>query len=109
MKVSGYDIAYQAQNLVYMYSLGLVDTLDIPLIRDIRDTTVRNGYRKDEPVLDGILPIFAEAIGMKDEISLDDVHDARDYYLSKRPIAETILQVSREFKIRFKDLTLSRI
>lgn len=103
--VHPYTLCYQAQNLVYMYALGLVDILDKELVKETRDTTVRNWYRraKQAAKLDCIIPIFDSIIWMQDEISLDNVEEVREYYLHRKHLAEEIKHQSKHHRLKLHD------
>jgi len=46
---------------------------------------------------------------MKSGICIDEVENIREYYVSKRPIADEIRRIGRTFQLRFKGLTLQEI
>jgi hypothetical protein len=62
MPVPAPALKYQAQNLVYMYALGLVDTLDTELCSMTEDADVYNKCRHEGDRLDGVIPIFQSVI-----------------------------------------------
>jgi len=100
-----YDLCYQAQNLVYMYSLWLVDTLDRDLVDMTRDTTVRNIWRVWRK-LDWDIPIFRSLIWMHDEIPLNAADDIRTDYLWKKPLAKEILKAWKKYWLKLNDIAL---
>lgn len=100
-----YDLCYQAQNLVYMYALWLVDILDKDLVDLTRDTTVRNIWRVWRK-LDGDIPIFRSIIWMHEEISLDAVEDVRTEYIAKKPLAAEILRAWKEYGLKLNATVL---
>jgi hypothetical protein len=101
-------LKYQAQNLVYMYALWLVDTLDTELCRMTEDADVYNKCRQEGDSLDGVIPIFQSVIWMKGEIRLSDVWEVRAEYIEKRWLAKKILEAAREYGLKLNDTTLER-
>lgn len=100
-----HDLCYQAQNLVYMYSLWLVDTLDKDLVASTYNTTVRNSWRVWRR-LDGDIPVFRSLIWMHEVITLDEVEDVRTDYLWKKPLAEEILEAWKKYGLKLNDTVL---
>lgn len=101
-------LKYQAQNLVYMYALWLVDTLDTELCRMTEDADVYNNCRHEGDRLDGIIPIFQSVIWMKGEIRLSDAWEVRAEYIEKRWLAREIREAAMEFGLKLNDTTLER-
>ena len=101
-------ICYQAQNLIYMYVLWLVNKLDRDLISLIDDVTVNNSLRMWEGISRKI-PIFNSQIWMHERIPLDAVEDIRIEYIWKKPIAEEILMAWKEKWLKLTDKILERV
>jgi len=87
-----FNITYQAQNLVYMFALWLVNTLDVKLIEKTWPIHINNIHRRHESPLslDCSLPIFDSVIWMENEIDMDNLADVRNKYIKKRPLAKEI-------------------
>jgi len=88
------QLSFQAQNLLYMYVLWLVDNLDMLLLGEVDDTKVDNTMRYGKGI-DCFMPIFASRIGAKELVTIDTAGEIRETYIEKRPIAASILHEAK--------------
>jgi len=109
-------LCYQAWNLIYMFALWLVDSIDEDLIKQVskisswvEDIIVDNTSRwtrNDGTSWDEILTIFSNVIWMHDFISLENIEELRAIYKEKRGLADEIVRQWREYNLKLNSIRL---